>query len=394
MSDEMTSLLLDSLQPRARRVTEDRLASLTDAQWQALVSLATAHQVPELFYERLRSRGIDTLLPPGLSATLVGITRRTALRNLGMYAELRSIVTPLAADGIPVIVLKGAHLAGAVYDTLALRQMVDLDLLVPPAALRRAAAVVEARGYRSMAPCVFDLAGVEDSHLPTFRKPGSPNVEIHWRLSPASLNIGPHELWDRAMLVRLAGVDALGLCVEDLLLNLCTHWAYKHHFAFGLKGACDIAITLDRFGPSVSWRDVVERARRWRAAPGVYAALRLARDLVGAAVPDDLLLELRPASFKDATLAMARMQTLTDRTIEGAIRGLPTTWGRNGMMGKIRELQRHVFVPTAELARRHGVPADSPAIYFWYAVRLRYLLVRYWRNRRMMQGIRPSPGET
>ena len=53
-----------------------------------------------------------------------------AARNLRLYDNLCKVLKILRRDGIPVIVLKGAHLAELVYGNRALRFMGDLDLLV------------------------------------------------------------------------------------------------------------------------------------------------------------------------------------------------------------------------------------------------------------------------
>jgi hypothetical protein len=82
------------------------------------------------------------------------------------------------------VLLKGAAIADRFYPDPALRTFSDLDLLVPPAHLRRGAEALEALGYEErveMRPGFGETHG-HDIHL--VREVGSQtvDVELHWRL--------------------------------------------------------------------------------------------------------------------------------------------------------------------------------------------------------------------
>src|SRR5262245_54856896 len=104
---------------------------MTREEWQLLLALAGVQRVRGILYHRLKSRGCESMIPQELVLALNEAYRHNALRNLVLYRELNRIVTALQARRIPVIVLKGAFLASVVYGNLGLREMNDLDLLVP-----------------------------------------------------------------------------------------------------------------------------------------------------------------------------------------------------------------------------------------------------------------------
>ena len=54
----------------------------------------------------------------------------SAHRNLRLFGELRQILRAFNAAGLSVIPLKGACLAEMIYGNIALRPMVDVDLLL------------------------------------------------------------------------------------------------------------------------------------------------------------------------------------------------------------------------------------------------------------------------
>ncbi len=383
METEIASLLLDCLHQDESRISAARLAALSPADWQLFLALAKEQKVDSLLYHRLTSRGWAEAVPAEVLSTLQAAYHANAVKNLRLQSELASVVAALHDGEIPVIALKGAHLALAVYDQPALRMMTDLDLLVPTRDLETAAAILEAQGYRPLQPY---KVGVNFKtiyrHLPRFVKPQAIPIELHWNIASPVLAhcIDPAELWERAVPLHLADVDALGLSVEDLLLHLCYHTSYPHQFEFGLRPSCDIAELIRHHGEALAWPQVVQRTQRWQWERGVYLALRLAQELVGAAVPEKVLRELRPAALDESLVTTARMQIFTEKRLTSTIsRNMTELWGSQGLKGKLRAFWHSLFLPKAILAKQYAVHPDSPKLYLYYPVRLKDMLARYWR---------------
>ena len=151
-----------------------------------------------------------------MSARLREASLACAAKNLMLFADLAKIVVAAQTAGWPVIPLKGAFLAEAVYGDIALRPMADLDLLVKPADLPRAIETLRRLGYESEQPFdpVAQQAGFQD--MPPMRRPGGAMVELHWTLvTPlCGARIDEHELegiWCRAAPATIAGAPALAL---------------------------------------------------------------------------------------------------------------------------------------------------------------------------------------
>lgn len=70
-------------------------------------------------------------MPPVIWQILQKSYYRNVFRSIQLYHELQEITTALQAHQIPTLILKGAHLGAAVYGSIALRSMLDIDLLVP-----------------------------------------------------------------------------------------------------------------------------------------------------------------------------------------------------------------------------------------------------------------------
>jgi hypothetical protein len=69
----------------------------------------------------------------------------------------------------------------------------------------------------------------------------------------------------------------------------------------------------------LDWRAFIARAEDWRAAKSAYIALLLARGLLDAEVPDDVLVDLSPEDLEDDLRDWAVNQVLAQRTPMGEV---------------------------------------------------------------------------
>ena len=384
--DHRNEMLLDCLRPEPEGVDAARLKRISTADWDHIVQQSAMQKVAPLLYHRLRARGLDQAVPPDVLQGLEALYHLNAVQNVQLYHDLGQVLSWLRQDGIPAIVLKGAFLAEIVYGNIALRPMVDMDLMVPASQVSQVVERLSAAGYRPVRPYSLEAELAVDKGLPKFARPNAPAIEVHWTITRPTRPycISMDGLWERACPVAFASVMALGLCPEDLLLHLGLHTTYQHSFLMGLRPPCDIAETVRHFRDDLDWDVVQRRASQWGWDGGVYLALRLARDLVGAAVPDGVLRSLQPDGFDEGILADAREQLFADRQVTGSPSpDFARMWGSQGLGDKARTLLRSLFPPARIMSAMYPPPPDSPRLYLYYGVRFKDLLVRYlgvlWR---------------
>jgi len=257
--------------------------------------------------------------------------------------------------------------------------MNDVDIMVPQDKLQIAKDVLVSLGYLPLKP-----SSVEDDvsfkhHLTRLVKPNVPSIELHWNITMPRKHytIDAVELWERAVPVQIAGANVLALSPEDLLLHLCLHTSYQHQFAFGLRPSCDIAETIARSSSMVDWDVLVQRAEQWNWRRGVYLALRLAQELVGAAAPPEVMRRLMPLDFDEHVAAAARRLILADRLVLSSVSpNLVRMWKERSVRAKGRVLAQRLFPSRAVLARIYAVPSRSPRIYLYYLIHQSMLLRR------------------
>ena len=226
-------------------------------------------------------------------------------RQLVLSRELGRLLRRFDGEGLPVIPLKGPALGETLYPDPALRPSSDLDLLIRPETLLPVDGLLRSLGYRRLPDAHswdFDIAY---DRATLYEGPSGVRVDLHWGLlSDPRYAWNEREgltVWDRAVRIRVAGEAALGLCPEDLLLYLALHLAVHHGLA-GLLWYWDLSLVIDRWGGTLDWRAVIERASRWRVRAALYFALLGLELFFGTAAPASVMARIKPRGPRAAAI--------------------------------------------------------------------------------------------
>ena len=337
------------------------LDALSPADWQDLAARARRQRVRPMILKRLTALGGPAIVPAETWDALKAACTSITFSNMFLHAELGALVKAFDAEGIPLIALKGIHVATAVYGDLSAREMSDIDVLIAREHLERAAAIALANGYTSTEPLSVATDVAVSHHLAPLTKARA-RVEIHWNIVEPrrSFSIDPGPLFERSVPLTIPGARLRALGNEDLVLHLCAHTAYSHRFEFGLRSLCDLAALVERQGGNIDWALVARQADAWRWSRAIHLALDLARELLGAPVPDAVLRSFG-AGHDDRVRAAAKTEMLAGW--DGTEQALPFGVSSLATIGGPREAWRHVmarvFVDPHELVRREGVAVES-----------------------------------
>jgi hypothetical protein len=371
--------------------TGDRGAESVD--WRGVVDAAIDRNLAPLLFNRLKQDGAEALVPAEQwerlqRAFLVSVGKSTRLqRGLG------NVLQSLRDHGLPAIVLKGAYLGEAVYGDVALRPMGDVDLLIRETDLATAQAVLlEMGGVHQQFEDITASLG-RRRHLP-HTKIGGLVVELHWNIvSPAGpIRVDVTGLWNRACPASIAGVEALSLSPEDLLLHLCLHVCYEDSLS-DLRGLVDITETTRRFTGQLDWEQLAACAREWGASRYVGLALHLARAILGADIPDKALELLVPGGI-DPDMLQAARQSLLDQTGYGRWLTFFDAARAATFAEKARLSWRRVFLSRNEMAATYPKSRVGFFLPWYYGRRVVDLVDRYLthtlRRRQLMRRDRGS----
>jgi hypothetical protein len=390
--ETIPDLLLACLRHLPPNDLAERLAQCSVAEWEELVVLSTEQQVAALFYHRLKAHGCEATMPIAIQKQLKKLYQGNVVRNMRRYHALGQLVHALHNQQIPVLILKGANLAATVYESIALRAMVDIDILIPEANIAAAVEQFTALGYRPKTPWLSLEAYLTNRHhIPPFIHPDAfVSVELHWRITPPNRGyaIPVAELWSRAKPATVNGVITEGLSAEDLLLHICVHATYHHWFQHGVRSLCDIAELLRHYATDLNWDMITARAIAWELQPGVFLALSAAQQLLGVNIPTEVLARLNPNQHPPFSTDELYVLLFPEHRslIESPTSHFWKFLKKSNLAAKAQMLVERIFISPEEMATKYAIAIDSPWRYFYYGVRLRDLLGRFghrvWRMHR------------
>lgn len=269
------------LYPASRPLQPDSLAR---ADWSQVLKIAQRHDVTPLLHRALAGQPD---VPVQVRREITLTCDRITVWNFRLAEELVQIVRVLESQGIQATCYKGPALAVDLYESLALRQCCDLDILVDPRDAIRAYEALMREGYRrcdigrnrplsELLHCDKDIV-LEDPASDVC-------VELHWSVCEPEFDSRLHgrRLWDGSRTVRVLDSDVAVPNPEELLFLLSIHG--QRHYWYCLKWLSDIAAFLKRF-PDLDWDRVFAISEAFGRRRSILLPLQMVHDLFGAGLP-------------------------------------------------------------------------------------------------------------
>jgi hypothetical protein len=322
-----------------------------------LAALATYHKLVPLVYWHVQNSAA-TVDGGFLRDALRPLYLSNAQRTLRLIGELLEIVWMLEKAGIVSLPYKGPALAVQLYGNPTLRQSGDLDLLVRRADVRRARALLIARGYKPKHP--LNDAGeafmIANRYHETFNG-DNVVVELHWAFTnrdvafPLDLDV----LEPRLTRIQVGGHEVNALLPEDLLIVLCVHGA-KHRWD-RLEWCTGVAELVG--SGTVDCAAAVREATRLGVRRMVLLGLGLAHDLLDAPVSPEIVSVVR---------ADAAVQQLSLEVTRYVCGGEPRRFEEPGDVDRFRWLLRERWRDRMRFLLNRMLTPSSPAR--WATVRI------------------------
>lgn len=241
---------------------------------------ATRHGLRPLLARALSTHGVT--LPTVVQEERFALSAE----SLRLTHALIEIQQAFAARNIRLLGYKGPALAALLHQNVALRESLDLDILISFDDLSAAVAALERMGYiadqRLTAEQDRQFRATASNFTFLHRETGV-SVELHWQIALrySGVRFDFEDLWKRRAQVDLGGDTVSTFSPSDQLLVLALHGA--RHFWESLCWAADIAYLLRRSDLDVAaaW----SRAASLKLTGLVAWALRLAHECFGCDLP-------------------------------------------------------------------------------------------------------------
>ena len=288
-------------------------------------------------------------VPVELMQPLAARARLCAARSLLCVAEARRIQQALDAARIPALWLKGIALAQWLYPAMHLRDIADIDLLLPDhATTLRAAQVLAPLGYTLPNPHIAGDLVVHE--LLAWSERARLELDLHWDLSNPALFAGLlpwAELAAGSQPLPGLGGQARGLGKVHALLHACLHRAVNM-----LTGRQDrlrwlldihwLVLAMD----NAAWMALVRAASEASLADATAAGLKAAQQAFGTPLPPDIVQSLEQAAVSEG-VCTARLANwhYFQRCNWRALPGMPM---------RLRWLRQSLLPNAAHLRVRYG----------------------------------------
>lgn len=350
------------------------------AEWDVLLRFAEINGVAPLLYKRLNNSGAK--VPKQVLTTLRDAYYHNAFKNAQYYQELYEVLKRLQADGIDVIVLKGAFLAKTVYKSEAFRIIGDMDLLVREADLSKTEKILLDMEYGPKERPSIKQQCANHHHLLPFTKKGAFTIDIHWTLHftkkhPCPFKINVESLWEQAQPFMVKDIQVLSLSPENLLFHLCLHTAYANNF-ISMRFLCDLDYTIRYYQDQINWELLFERAQQWKAAKPVYLTLYLLKTRLATPVPEKVLTLFKPSDFNLEFIS--KTNKIINSNIYNQLWSLDISalfQNNKKLLSNLLILFKRIFPPPEFLADMYHVDKKSLSIYFYYLKHIKYFLAKY-----------------
>lgn len=303
----------DRLGPPELDLLRPRLAAADGAR---LLLLARRHRVEGLVWRTLDRAGV---VPAG-AEKLSWDARRFAIEGLRMAAESGRIHRAFAAASLPHLFLKGQTVGLLAWGDPFLKRQLDIDLLVMPQAIPKAAALLGRLGYIQEIPePSVDPADWHRSRKESlWRSDDGILLDLHSRVADHPRLLPTVTAAATPLMVEVtAGIALPGLPERLMLPYLAVHGSSSAWFR--LKWLADFAALAGRTEPE-KLASQVEQAPRLGAGRSMAAGMVLANRLFATPLPDTLEVDGGTRRLVDLSL---RALTNEGEPTEGRLGTLP-----------------------------------------------------------------------
>jgi len=213
----------------------------------------------------------------------------------------RVIQRLLQQEGIPLILLKGPHLAHTVYDHPHERIYGDLDILVKPDDFNKAARILLGNKFTLLEDNEKNLATMAQTNHWAFLSRSEQMIELHRGFTGMERHPVDLDSWFARAEVFLYGqTPAKGLGAEDLLCHLCLHIGKSFFYLIEPKHIRDLDVLIRR--RKIDWNAFVSRCKETRSKTIAFYCLSAAMAQFGTPIPYEVQHALRPSKWRRAWL--------------------------------------------------------------------------------------------
>jgi hypothetical protein len=368
-------LLLDCVKPNLSQIKlhDIECQTKTIKDWDYFVKGTTQNGLAPLVYNTIARLNDKSNIPESVIAVLQKYYYKTLSKNTVLYDSFKTITTLWSNADIKPIALKGIYLAECVYTDIGLRQLSDIDLLVPYDKDEHCAQLLIEIGYsyESLYKSEFIKNTKQDKHMAMLIKNGV-GIEIHRFLNYADtkFNIPILDYWKNTQIETIANTSVLKFNPNYLLLSICIHLDEhiidgKMHFIAYI----DILWIIEKFKNEIDWISFTEMCKKYNCISNVYRHFYLCNKYFKAPFPEYIIEESKVYITEyTESFFVNNLQCNTNFDKKIRNRNIADLELTKGFKNKIHFLLGDMFPSKSFMYFRYNIK-NPKAIYWFYLVR-------------------------
>jgi hypothetical protein len=268
--------------------------------WKRIKEIADGQRITPLLYSTLNQLPQKELIPQEIFSSMRQLYLRNLSRNIVMEKEVLRFLELVKAKNLNIIFLKGFTLIQVLYRNPALREMIDVDILIKKEDLSLIKDLLFQLNYQ-IAEKISRYS--EKYHYEVFfsKRFSAKQImflDVHWRL----LGNRPYRLelpgvFERAQKISIGEQETLCLSWEDTFFSLALH-IRKHIRDLTLNSVVDVAEWLKLKRNELDWGYLKEIARQNHCMVSLFFSLYLARELFEIDIPLKIIKTFWPNIIK------------------------------------------------------------------------------------------------
>lgn len=334
--------------------------------WKDLLNTGRAQNISSAILNNIKKNNYNLKnIPQDILNEFEKDYKNQVFTNLKLKSEIINIVKVFEKSDIPVILLKGSHLAFYIYESIGLRFLRDIDLIVPIEKSQEAYNLALNIGYKPDEEAdESHFTFKYENHLPQLIKNNSVVLEIHGHLHKhsKSFNIPINYLWENAINEKIDKYNVSLLRPLDLLLHLIIHISYQDNFSLDLRHYYDIFLVLEKYKNIMDWDEVINTSEKFNIKKGVYIVLKVIEELFEYKFPEEFFKKFYLEPEKDMIQYAINIMShynrnSPDHNLYVKYRGLYQGYGdffESTSTKKIIKITKKIFSPKEELVRKYG----------------------------------------
>jgi len=240
-----------------------------------------------LLYHNLSPLGIeDPILTRAKSVYRYQLTKTHI-----MFHRVMPLIGELRNGGIDVLLLKGSALILNYYKNFGIRPQLDIDIMVKPENVDRAAFLLQQQGLR----CEYQQSVSTIKrfrHSCGFAGGAEKRLDLHWHIMhPTSDKETVSAIWQSATVTSYNDRSLLTMSPTHHLLHSCTHGLRWNQHA-PCRWVADAMMILRNAEPTIDWQMLNSLATDLQVSAVLQAAFRYLNVSFQAKIPDTVIAEL------------------------------------------------------------------------------------------------------